>query len=103
MFSYDKEVIDILLEKKVKVLLFKDSNCFSEKLKEGKYNNEIFKEFYPPKIVDGLNGSFHPKLYLLKFKKFLRVVIGSANLFVSDWEDWNNILWVKDFPKKNNS
>lgn len=39
------------------------------------------------------------KLYVLKFKDFLRVVIGSANLFESDWHNWNNILWIKDFPK----
>jgi len=39
------------------------------------------------------------KLYLLKFTNFLRVVIGSANLFESDWNNWNNIIWIKDFPQ----
>ena len=52
------------------------------------------------KKVD-IHGAFHMKLYILKFKDFIRVVIGSANLFESDWHNWNNILWINDFSKIN--
>ena len=41
--------------------------------------------------------TFHPKLFLFKFDNFLRVVIGTGNLFEEDWKLWNNIFWTKDF------
>ena len=62
----------------------------------------------PPKTITSINpkndkplkihGAFHPKLFIIKFDDFLRVFIGSANLFENDWNNWNNILWQKDFP-----
>lgn len=46
-------------------------------------------------------GSFHPKLWLLKFETgVLRVVISSANLYMGDWSVWGNQLWFKDFHIK---
>jgi hypothetical protein len=43
-------------------------------------------------------GSFHPKLWLLKFNTgVLRVVISSANLYMGDWSVWGNQIWFKDF------
>lgn len=53
VFSYDKEVINTLLEKKIKVLIFKDSGSFSEEYKSGKNDTEYLKEIHPPKIVNG--------------------------------------------------
>lgn len=47
-------------------------------------------------------GSFHPKLWLLKFPAHLRVVISSANLYMGDWSIWGNQIWFKDFPIKSN-
>ena len=44
------------------------------------------------------NGSFHPKLWLLKFSTgVLRAVISSANLYMGDWSVWGNQIWFKDF------
>lgn len=37
---------------------------------------------------------------MLKFDEFLRVVIGTGNLFVEDWDYWNNIFYIQDFPLK---
>ena len=45
-------------------------------------------------------GSFHPKLWILKFKDSLRIVVGSANLYLGDWSVWSNCLWIHDFPLK---
>lgn len=47
------------------------------------------------------NGSFHPKIWLLKFKTgHLRIVISSANLYGGDWTIWSNDIWYRDFPLK---
>jgi tyrosyl-DNA phosphodiesterase-1 len=39
-------------------------------------------------------GAFHPKLWLLKFDSFLRIVISSANLTLKDFSHWSNGFWV---------
>ncbi|KAL0485679.1 TDP1 [Acrasis kona] len=44
----------------------------------------------------------HAKLMLLEFPRFLRVVISSANLTPSDWQDYTQCIWVQDFPKLKN-
>lgn len=49
------------------------------------------------KLKDGQKWSYHPKLYLIKFSKFLRVLIGSPNLFMGDWICWENCFYLKDF------
>ncbi|KAF9426446.1 hypothetical protein BGZ94_006512 [Podila epigama] len=52
-------------------------------------------ELHPP--LTGY-GSFHPKLMLLFYASFCRVVIGSANLVPHDWSEMVNTLYVQDFP-----
>jgi tyrosyl-DNA phosphodiesterase-1 len=43
-------------------------------------------------------GSFHPKLWLIKFPSFLRIVIGTGNMQISHWTNWSNCFWFRDFP-----
>ena len=43
-------------------------------------------------------GSFHPKTWFIEFDDCLRVVIGSANIYINDWTVWSNNFWVRDFP-----
>ena len=43
--------------------------------------------------------SVHAKLIILEFPDRLRVVISSANLLERFWDENNEVLWVKDFPK----
>lgn len=47
-----------------------------------------------------LNGetAFHPKLYILKFTDFIRIVIGSGNMLSDDWNINGNVFFKKDFP-----
>ncbi|KAG0342497.1 hypothetical protein BG000_004214 [Podila horticola] len=52
-------------------------------------------ELHPP--LSGM-GSFHPKMMLLFYANFCRVVVGSANLVSHDWEEMVNTLYVQDFP-----
>jgi hypothetical protein len=53
--------------------------------------------FVSTKTKDGLKWTYHPKIYLIKFKSILRVLIGTPNLFVGDWIAWENCFFVKDF------
>lgn len=46
-------------------------------------------------------GVFHTKLWLIKFKTFLRVVICTGNQHIMDWAVWENAYWYQDFPIKN--
>ncbi|KAF9217741.1 hypothetical protein BGZ59_000070 [Podila verticillata] len=52
-------------------------------------------ELHPP--LTGY-GSFHPKMMLLFYVNFCRVVVSSANLVSHDWEEMVNTLYVQDFP-----
>ena len=61
------------------------------------YGNYI--KFIFPKISQALRwGKFHSKLMILKFPKFLRIIIPSANLTDGDWYYWGQIIWFQDFP-----
>ncbi|PVU91665.1 hypothetical protein BB559_004040 [Furculomyces boomerangus] len=41
---------------------------------------------------------FHPKIMLLWYEGFVRLVIGSANLIQFDWTCIQNIVFIQDFP-----
>ena len=105
VFGFSKKIIEPLLKKNIKTILFSDSGEFLNQMTDSEENPKFpnFKHFYPPKILNNVNASFHPKLFILKFNNFLRVVIGSANLFNEDWSYWNNIIWMKDFYLKENN
>lgn len=105
VFGFSKKIIEPLIKKNIKTILFSDSGEFLNQMTDNEENlkSANFKHFYPPKILNNVNASFHPKLFILKFQKILRVVIGSANLFNEDWSYWNNIIWMKDFYLKENN
>ncbi|KAG0325559.1 hypothetical protein BG004_003185 [Podila humilis] len=52
-------------------------------------------ELHPP--LSGF-GTFHPKLMLLFYNHFCRVVVCSGNMVPHDWEEMVNSLYVQDFP-----
>ncbi|KAG0206412.1 hypothetical protein BGX28_002128 [Mortierella sp. GBA30] len=51
--------------------------------------------FHPP--LNGF-GTFHPKLMLLFYPTFCRIVVSSANLVSHDWDQLVNTVYVQDFP-----
>lgn len=51
----------------------------------------------PPKNNTGY-GVFHTKLWLVKFKTFLRVIVGTGNNHYMDWTVWQNAYWYHDCP-----
>ena len=54
---------------------------------------------FPPKAAGLFYGVFHPKLIILKFETFLRVIISSANITSLDWDVLAQVIWFQDFPK----
>ena len=53
----------------------------------------------PPKSTMGY-GVFHPKLWFVKFKSFLRIVVCTSNNHLYDWAVWQNAYWFHDCPLK---
>ena len=43
---------------------------------------------------------FHPKIYMFKFKNFLRILIGTPNLCIGDWAVFNQVFYLRDFKLK---
>jgi hypothetical protein len=51
---------------------------------------------FPEKKSKGYSV-YHSKLWLIKFKGLLRVVVGTGNLHLADWAVWANAFWWRDF------
>lgn len=99
VFGFSLHVLDKLLKKGLKVAVMADPyiDTFKE-IAEKKELDKNLKVYWADKHSLGQNSAFHPKIYLIKFSTFLRVVIGSANLFKEDWSEWSNVVWYKDMP-----
>lgn len=99
-FSVSRELLQPLLEKKIPIVLASDCSTNIEHaiaIVDEEYSN--FLKFFPRKKVFHFScSSFHPKLILIKFASFLRVVIGSGNLLEEDWISWENVFIVRDYP-----
>ena len=100
--GYDQELILPLAKRGIKVF-FKSKKIQILLIGDKDYES---KKFIVKKFLDFENwtvvhrneiGVFHPKLFLLMFPKFLRVVIGSGNLSINQWSFHGNIFWKKDF------
>ncbi|KAL4463415.1 hypothetical protein ABPG72_017136 [Tetrahymena utriculariae] len=97
----DEELVLPLVKANVKVVVADDKiKQWNEKRNVIK-NHQYFENFtiiYPPKdYLSKTWGCFHSKLWILKFPKFLRIVIGTGNLRILHWTNWSNIIWFKDF------
>ncbi len=99
-FLYSQEILDQYVPKEAKCIVVAD--CQKETLSttmEVTNGQPNLKIVYPRRTFGGNTpASFHPKLFILKFKSFIRIVIGSANLLNCDWYRYANIFWRKDFP-----
>ncbi len=96
-FIYDGEFIEPFINQ------FKLPSIIIRHREDQKYNamDEYgnYIKFVFPKISQTLKwGKFHSKLIILKFPKFLRIIVPSANLTDGDWYYWGQIIWFQDFP-----
>ena len=96
-FIYDGEFIEPFINqfKMPSIIVRHEENQKYNAMDE--YGNYI--KFVFPKISQALRwGKFHSKLIILKFPKFLRIIVPSANLTDGDWYYWGQIIWFQDFP-----
>ena len=66
------------------------------------YGFKNFTHISPPKTMSGY-GVYHIKLWLIKFKHFLRVVVCTSNQHLMDWAMWQNSYWFHDCPLQTTS
>ena len=96
-FIYDGEFIEPFINQfKMPSIIIRhqDNQKYNAMDEYGNYIKFIF-----PKISQTLRwGKFHSKLIILKFPKFLRIIVPSANLTDGDWYYWGQIIWFQDFP-----
>ena len=99
-FSLSRELLQPLIKAKIPVVVASDcsSNIEEPILQTSKSNPNYLVYFPRKKVMSYCCSSFHPKLILIKFSSFLRVVIGSGNLLEQDWIVWENIFMMKDYP-----
>ena len=99
-FGFEMEVFEPILKCKVPLFVFNRE----EDKKEGKITRGFngfanMTVLSPPKHNQGY-GVFHPKLWLVKFTSFLRVVVCTSNNHIYDWAVWQNAYWFHDCPLK---
>eukprot|EP01017_Pseudomicrothorax_dubius_P024515 TRINITY_DN2604_c0_g2_i1.p1 TRINITY_DN2604_c0_g2~~TRINITY_DN2604_c0_g2_i1.p1 ORF type:complete len:530 (-),score=122.28 TRINITY_DN2604_c0_g2_i1:115-1704(-) len=103
-FGYEMDLLEPILKAKCHLTIANDmdQNYRGPMVQKGYYGYPNCTLIYPPKDASrNFMGAFHPKLWLLKFPEFLRVVISSGNLTVGDWTVWSNCMWIHDCkPKK---
>jgi len=99
-YGFDFALFESMLKAGVKLTLLDDWNDPNEPKVERNVNGYANCTLIRPNkdLTRPYYGVFHPKLWLLKFPKFLRIVIGSGNLCLPQWVNWSNCLWFRDFP-----
>jgi tyrosyl-DNA phosphodiesterase-1 len=99
-FAVSRELLFPLVSRKIPIVLASDCSTAidtSHLEVDEKWPN--FVKFFPrKKIFHFSSSSFHPKLILIRFPTFLRVVVGSGNLLEQDWIVWENVFLLKDYP-----
>jgi tyrosyl-DNA phosphodiesterase-1 len=89
-YGFEHELVEPIAKGRVKLLLVNDNSVDKEKdiIEECYQNYPNWKLIMPSKKGGRYPGAFHPKIWMLKFPSFLRIVIGSQNLHVGDWTVW---------------
>ncbi|CAD8131791.1 unnamed protein product [Paramecium octaurelia] len=99
-YGFEDHLLKPLVLSGVKLFIINDNDNNDKKLEiieefNGHRNWTVIKPSKLSSVTFG--GSFHPKIWILKFPKFIRIVIGSQNLHVGDWTVWSQAMWIQDF------
>ena len=95
-FGFESELLEPIANIGCPFILSNDRS--GEEATQRKYNGyPNWTVVFPVKKTKGYSV-YHSKLWLIKFKTFLRVVVGTGNLHLADWAVWANAFWWKDFP-----
>ena len=98
-FLHNLDLIQSYLDQGVRFVIVSDCQKDTTKTTLEDCHGPNLKLIYPKRTF-GQNSpsTFHPKLYVLRFKRALRIVVGSGNLINCDWHRYANVFWRKDFP-----
>lgn len=96
-FVYEDQVLLTLVSKNIPVLLV-TGDAQLKKREEKKGYSGLLKHIIMPWPNNINFGCYHGKLLIIRFIKFVRVVISSANLMSSDWNALGQCIWFQDFP-----
>lgn len=99
-FAVSRELLRPIIAAKVPVVVASDcsTNIDCAYVESDEQWPNLLK-FYPKKqFFPHHSAAFHPKLALIKFPTFLRVVVGSGNLLEQDWLVWENAFICRDYP-----
>ncbi|CAD8052683.1 unnamed protein product [Paramecium primaurelia] len=99
-FGFEDELLEPIVKSGVQLFIVYNNDNQNKKLEViEKYNNyPNWMVIKPSKLSSSIyGGAFHPKIWILKFPKFIRIVIGSQNLHVGDWTIWSQAMWIQDF------
>ena len=97
-YGYEDEVLAPVMAMKFPVFIINRDNDHPEGYVRRKHDGlPNFTLISPPKVRAGY-GVFHTKLWLIKFKTFLRVVVCTSNQHLMDWAMWQNAYWYHDCP-----
>lgn len=100
-FLYSLEILEPYMKNGTRFLVVSDSQKESMTTTvEQPQSHPNLRLVFPKRSAFEQNvaASFHPKIFVFKFKTFLRVVIGSGNLLNGDWFRYANVFWRQDFP-----
>ena len=96
-FMYSESILKSVVPKSVKLIIISDSQKNSSQTRIEYASKQLLKiypcRFFEERIV----SSFHPKLFIIKFSSFIRVIIGTGNFLLDDWELYSNLFWAKDY------
>ena len=99
-YGFEMEVFEPIVKYGVPLFVFnRDGDSKEGKVIRGYEGFNKMTVISPPKHNIGY-GVFHPKLWLIKFKSFLRVVVCTGNNHLYDWAIWQNAYWFHDCPLK---
>ena len=100
-YGFEMEVFEPILKAGVPLFVFNREEDRKEgKVSKGYGGYTNMTVLSPPKNTMGY-GVFHTKLWLIKFKSFLRIVISTSNNHLYDWSVWQNAYWYHDCPLNN--
>ncbi|CAI2364804.1 unnamed protein product [Moneuplotes crassus] len=98
--SEDSFIAKTLIKKKIECTMFKHGYQTATVPVEPGKSVLDFPEINMRCILPDLKGKFsvfHPKVMLIKFPHFLRVVVTTCNFMGLEWECLGQLIWFQDF------
>jgi hypothetical protein len=87
-YGFETEMLEPIAQIGCNFVVSNDHNG-DDKIIRGYADHKNWIVVFPKKRCRGYSA-YHSKLWLIKFKGFLRVVVSTGNLHLGDWALWAN-------------